>query len=185
MKTIVIGVTLIVTILAMWWINKKMNDVKPIVIYERRKARQAKLNTSRDSNAYLKGPSLEANGDSAPSFNLSAHMGTIPLGSRRSTSPEYQRRDSEGKAMSFAPNPALFAPQPKRPARMATSQAGSRTDVPAQSGHPYGAYTPSAPQNVPPYIPPPGLIAKPPATKQPRQSTVSHQVPWSQPEHRA
>lgn len=35
----VIGITTLVTIGAMWYIYHKMNKVKPIVIYERRKAR--------------------------------------------------------------------------------------------------------------------------------------------------
>ncbi|KAK7460533.1 hypothetical protein VKT23_009254 [Stygiomarasmius scandens] len=40
---VVLTVTVLVTVVAMWYILRKMNQVKPTIIYERRKARQAKL----------------------------------------------------------------------------------------------------------------------------------------------
>ncbi|KAI1781906.1 hypothetical protein LXA43DRAFT_860982, partial [Ganoderma leucocontextum] len=42
-KYVVVGVTTLMTIGAMWYIYHKMNLAKPLVIYDRRKARQAKL----------------------------------------------------------------------------------------------------------------------------------------------
>ncbi|KAK7691171.1 hypothetical protein QCA50_006274 [Cerrena zonata] len=128
-KGVVIGITTVVTILAMWWVYRKMNQVKPTVIYERRKARQAKLNAANGSTAYLNAPN---NFSTASVFNPNASTSSLPLGSRRSTSPEYQQWDSEGRAVNYAPDPTLYAPQPKRPARMPSSQPGSRTDSPAQ-----------------------------------------------------
>ena len=38
-KDVVLAVTFLVTIGAMWYIYDQMNKVKPMVIYERRKAR--------------------------------------------------------------------------------------------------------------------------------------------------
>jgi hypothetical protein len=58
---IIIGVTIAVTIIAMRYIRGKQNAVKPLVIYERRKRRQAQLKLHRDSS------SLEQ-GDAAPFF---------------------------------------------------------------------------------------------------------------------
>lgn len=40
---IVLAITFLITIVAMWYIYHKMNQVKPEVIYARRKARQAKM----------------------------------------------------------------------------------------------------------------------------------------------
>ena len=42
-KDVVLGATTLITIGAMWYIYHKMNQAKPMVIYDRRKARQAKL----------------------------------------------------------------------------------------------------------------------------------------------
>ena len=39
MKDVVLGITAIITFPAMWYIYDKMNKAKPMVIYERRKAR--------------------------------------------------------------------------------------------------------------------------------------------------
>ena len=39
MKDVVLGITAIITFAAMWYIYDKMNKAKPMVIYERRKAR--------------------------------------------------------------------------------------------------------------------------------------------------
>ena len=38
-KDVVLGITAIITFAAMWYIYDKMNKAKPMVIYERRKAR--------------------------------------------------------------------------------------------------------------------------------------------------
>lgn len=50
-QDIVIGVTVVVTFVAMWYIYHLMSKVKPQVIYERRKARYASLRTA--SNALV------------------------------------------------------------------------------------------------------------------------------------
>ena len=42
-KDVVLAVTVIITFLAMWYIYRLMNQAKPAVIHERRKARQVLL----------------------------------------------------------------------------------------------------------------------------------------------
>lgn len=185
-----------------------MNQVKPIVIYERRKARQAKLNAATGSTAYLNGAN---NFSTASVFNPNASTSTtnLPMGARRSTSPEYQQWDAEGRATNFVSDPTLYAPQPKRPTRMPSSQPASRAQSPAQMSErerpAFGVSGPvrqdtassnnswNPPQGNDSYAmgrtyagaspqnrTPSGAITKPLASMQPAQSTVSHQVPYSQ-----
>ncbi|KAG1880782.1 hypothetical protein F4604DRAFT_1747865 [Suillus subluteus] len=82
----VIGViTVLITIAAMWYITREINRVKPQIVYERRKARQAKLDAESES--------LYQNGGA-------------------DTSAQW---DSEGRAIGYAPDPRIHAPQPKKP----------------------------------------------------------------------
>lgn len=108
-----------------------MNEVKPTVIYERRKARQAKLNAANSSTAYLTGPN---NFSTTSVFNPNASTSSLPgAGGRRSSSPEHQQWDAQGRAVNYAPDPTLYAPQPKRPpTRLPSSQPSSRTQSPTQ-----------------------------------------------------
>lgn len=39
-SNIVLGITLLITIVAMWWIWKKMMDVRPVILRERRIAKK-------------------------------------------------------------------------------------------------------------------------------------------------
>ncbi|KIY63711.1 hypothetical protein CYLTODRAFT_493693 [Cylindrobasidium torrendii FP15055 ss-10] len=48
---VVIAVTFIITIAAMWYIYRQMNKVKPDIIYARRKARQAKMARAADGTS--------------------------------------------------------------------------------------------------------------------------------------
>ncbi|KAJ3969958.1 hypothetical protein EV361DRAFT_918341 [Lentinula raphanica] len=67
----VVAVTLFVTIAACWYLMRKMNQVKPDVIYARRKARQAKLNNdSMYSTPNLSGSDV---------YNPNASDSNIPL----------------------------------------------------------------------------------------------------------
>ncbi|CAL1715905.1 unnamed protein product [Somion occarium] len=190
-KTVVIVITTIVTIGAMWYVYRKMEQVKPKVIYERRKARQAKLVAAGGSTPYLNAPSLEANDDSGI-FNPNGSNTNIPL--NRSSPPEHQQWDAEGRAVGFAADPTLYAPQPKRPTRLTTSQPGSRSGTP-----PSAASGPAMRERDRPYRHAPlrqdtassdaswdatqdssslAKIPPPPATRRPSQSTVSHQLPY-------
>ncbi|KAK7691169.1 hypothetical protein QCA50_006272 [Cerrena zonata] len=145
-KAIVISVTVIVTILAMWWINKKMNDIKPIVIYERRKARQLKLNGFSVSETHPDVPDLEANAPPHHSSNRDTYASSgVPVDSRPSN--QSQRRTSDGQTIS--PDTILHAPRPRRPF---SGQPGSKTDSPLQASEdvlPYHEVVGPARQTIP------------------------------------
>lgn len=102
----VVGViTVLITIAAMWYVTRAMNRVKPQIVYERRKARQAKLNAVNES--------LYQNGGANTSAVFNASDVTVPLNSFSDT--PYQQWDSEGRAIGYAPDPRIYAPQPKKP----------------------------------------------------------------------
>jgi hypothetical protein len=71
-KYLVLGVTVIVTVFAMRYISKKQTAVKPLVIYERRKRRQAQLHSFASSE------SLER-GDGVPLFHPKPQGAYKPL----------------------------------------------------------------------------------------------------------
>jgi uncharacterized membrane protein YdjX (TVP38/TMEM64 family) len=106
----VVGViTVLVTIAAMWYITREINRVKPQIVYERRKARQAKL--------YAESESLYQNGGTNASAVFNTSDTTLPLNSFSNSpyDPPYQQWDSEGHAVGYAPDPRIHAPQPKKP----------------------------------------------------------------------
>lgn len=106
----VVGViTVLITIAAMWYVTRAMNRVKPQIVYERRKARQAKLNAASES--------LYQNGGANTSAVFNASDVTVPLNSFSDTPYDtpYQQWDSEGRAIGYAPDPRIHAPQPKKP----------------------------------------------------------------------
>lgn len=87
----------------MWYISKKMNAVKPDVIYARRKARQQKLND------------VPYGGYGGPStFNANDSESALPLTSKPDGNNQHQQWDSNGRAVGFSGDPTLFAPQPQR-----------------------------------------------------------------------
>ncbi|EIN03921.1 hypothetical protein PUNSTDRAFT_128506 [Punctularia strigosozonata HHB-11173 SS5] len=126
----VVAITTLITILAMWYIYHRMNKVKPDVIYARRKARQAKL-------AY--DPSFTSN-SSLTAFNPAGSDTDIPLGPYQPQSYQphsyqqqqrqspYQQWDASGRAVGYAPDPRLHAPQPHRPVAKPTSPSPSPAD---------------------------------------------------------
>lgn len=67
---IVLGVTFLITVAAMWYIYHRMNKAKPDVIYERRKARQAK------NLVLYKNPFAS---QSTSTFDSCAHLNDIPV----------------------------------------------------------------------------------------------------------
>ncbi|KAF9476136.1 hypothetical protein BDN70DRAFT_882777 [Pholiota conissans] len=99
----VIGVTFLITVLAVWYLYRQMNKAKPLVIYDRRKARQAKM---------LKGASpYQRSGSSASTdvFNPNGSDSDIPL-----TQQHYQQWDANGKASGYTSDPTLIhAPKPR------------------------------------------------------------------------
>ncbi|KIM64481.1 hypothetical protein SCLCIDRAFT_1213305 [Scleroderma citrinum Foug A] len=103
------GVTAIVTIAAMWYINKGVNRVKPDVIYARRKARQAKLN---GSDAFYGNVRAAETTDDAI-FNPAASDTALAV-SDTPYDPPYQKWDKQGHAEGYTSDPRLYAPQPRR-----------------------------------------------------------------------
>lgn len=109
----VITVTTIVTIVAAWYVYRELNRVKPAVIYERRKARQAKMEL---------GPTYYNNNESTVSaFNPNPSDSDIPLqpyDPEREVSfgrPRHQQWDEMGHAIGYTPDPRLHAPRPRPP----------------------------------------------------------------------
>jgi uncharacterized membrane protein YdjX (TVP38/TMEM64 family) len=106
----VVGVvTVLITIAAMWYMTREINRVKPQIVYERRKARQAKLDAESES--------LYQNGGATTSAVFNTSDTTLPLNSFSDApyDPPYQQWDNEGRAIGHAPDPRIHAPQPKKP----------------------------------------------------------------------
>ncbi|KAI5117038.1 hypothetical protein M0805_004745 [Coniferiporia weirii] len=100
----VLAITIAVTSLAMWYIFRKMDAAKPDVIYQRRKARQAKLARANS-----------ASGSSA-AFNPRESDSDLPLNPGEDSS--YQQWDAQGRAVGYSGNPNfsynVHAPIPQR-----------------------------------------------------------------------
>lgn len=108
---IVLVVTLLITIVAMWYILHEMNKVKPKVIYERRQARKIKL----DRIALLADPSASASVDV-----FSPENNDISL-----TQMSHQQWDDQGKVVGYSPDPKVIAmPQPRLQQRSFSFHAG-------------------------------------------------------------
>ncbi|KAH9169552.1 snare associated Golgi protein-domain-containing protein [Lactarius sanguifluus] len=175
----VIAITTIVTIAAAWYIYRELNRVKPGVIYQRRKARQAKMEL---------GPSYYNNNRSTVSaFNPNPSDSDIPLqpydperDAYGGPSNQHQQWDETGRAIGYSPDPRLHAPRPRPPsfspsalyaspaaaAAVTTSQdpedewTNARTPKTARPPDPApapGTYTPrtSSPDPVSSFPPPP------------------------------
>jgi len=102
---VVVAVTILITIAAMWYILRLMNAVKPQVIYERRKARQAKL-----QRAELSPYSNEDFSPSTDVFHPNASDSDIPLNNQNDS--HYQQWDRHGKAVGYAADPSIISPKP-------------------------------------------------------------------------
>ncbi|KAF5350923.1 hypothetical protein D9758_010543 [Tetrapyrgos nigripes] len=133
---VVLSLTVLVTAVAMWYILRKMNQVKPQVIYERRKARQTKL-----ARAQLYGNS-DLNGSGSDVFTEANNSLTdIPLAAPMSSknnrqsqyqpypfSPKYQQASD---SYSQGSNNIVYAPAPKH-------LQSDRYYAPANGYHRYG-----------------------------------------------
>ncbi|KAI0090208.1 snare associated Golgi protein-domain-containing protein [Irpex rosettiformis] len=109
----VIGVTTVVTFGAMWYIYHLMNKAKPEIIYQRRKERQAKLQAA--NSLPYNNPGVLESTDSVVSGRKSESE--LPLTASFQT-PGFQQWDNQGRAVGYAPDPALYAPQPQRPVKI-------------------------------------------------------------------
>ncbi|KAF9005110.1 hypothetical protein BDQ17DRAFT_1424263 [Cyathus striatus] len=106
---LVVVLTTVITFVAMWYILRQVNHVKPDVIYKRRKARQAKLVRAQiyDSDTSLPNTNngnVYTNPENAGIFNPQNSDSDIPL----------QQWDAQGRALGYAQDPNLYAPQPRR-----------------------------------------------------------------------
>jgi len=116
----VLALTVAITCAAMWYILRKMRLVKPDVIYARRKARQAKLERA-DFTPY----GISNDSSNSVIFNPQGSETNIPLNTGLGATGQHQRWDKEGRAVGYAGDPRLYAPEPQRPqGRMQTSQTG-------------------------------------------------------------
>ncbi|KAI0636350.1 hypothetical protein C8Q77DRAFT_1051643 [Trametes polyzona] len=135
-KDVVLGATTIITIGAMWYIYHKMNQAKPHVIYDRRKARQAKLAMAAAPGGPYANPAVLESTTSV--FNPTASDAEIPLTAAQQSfgRPSYQQWDAQGRAV----DGAVYAPKPQRP----TPQRNLTGE-----GYPMSEYRPQ-PQTRPP-----------------------------------
>lgn len=124
----VLAVTVAITCAAMWYLLRKMRQVKPDIIYARRKARQAKLERA-DFTPY----GISNDSSNSVIFNPQGSETNIPLNTGSlGAAGQHQRWDKEGRAVGYSGDPRLYAPEPQRPqGRMppygTTSQTGLDT----------------------------------------------------------
>jgi uncharacterized membrane protein YdjX (TVP38/TMEM64 family) len=106
---VVLGITILVTGAAMWYLMRKMKQVKPEVIHARRKARQAKFERA--------GFMPYGSSNDSTVFNPYGSDTNIPLNpstdSPYSAGAPYQQWDKEGRAIGYASDPSLLAPKPR------------------------------------------------------------------------
>ncbi|KAA1467254.1 hypothetical protein DENSPDRAFT_832262 [Dentipellis sp. KUC8613] len=114
----VVAITVIITFVSMWYIYRQMGKVRHQVIYERRKARQVKLQGS--DLPYASTTTFGTTGTT--SFNPRGSDSDIPLTAPGFNSDpeaqqfEYQQWDANGRAVGYAGDPRLHAPQPQHAA---------------------------------------------------------------------
>ncbi|KAI0706607.1 snare associated Golgi protein-domain-containing protein [Earliella scabrosa] len=142
-KWVVIGLTTIITIWAMWYIYHEMNKVKVSVIYERRKARQAKMNLPPTPALPYSNPAVLESTMSV-NFNPAASNTEIPLTSATYGQPSY----------------AVYAPQPRRP-----------QPPPSAEGYPMSERRQS--NGAPPLPPGAGYAYPAPPSQNPMQRVMS------------
>lgn len=108
----VLGVTIAVTVGAMWYLLRKMRLAKPDVIYARRKARQGKV--ARANSTPYGAPHGAASGESVV-FNPNHSDSNIPLNATSDQPYQHQQWGQDGRAIGFTGDPRILAPEPQRP----------------------------------------------------------------------
>ncbi|GLB42916.1 putative SNARE associated Golgi protein [Lyophyllum shimeji] len=132
---VVLAITFIITLVAMWYIYRQMNKVKPEVIYQRRKARQAKL-----ARAGLSPYGNDFSSSSTVAFDpYASNVDSIPLKVQTPSVTQSWESHSSSSAESGPNAQFLYAPQPKK-ARLPPPEDVD-VDVEAQGyGYGYGGY---------------------------------------------
>ncbi|RPD69744.1 hypothetical protein L226DRAFT_548049 [Lentinus tigrinus ALCF2SS1-7] len=118
-KDVVLGVTTLITIGAMWYIYHQMNKVKPQVIYDRRKARQAKMNMASAPSLPYGNPAVMQSTASVAAFNPAASGTDIPL-------TKYGQ-----------PSFNVYAPQPRRAEQPMSERPYAGAALPPGAGYAY------------------------------------------------
>ncbi|KAL6298570.1 snare associated Golgi protein-domain-containing protein [Sparassis latifolia] len=149
-KDVVLIITIIITFVAMWYIYHRMNQVKPLVIYDRRKARQTKILAAAYETPY--DPASEP-------FNPDPSTTSL-----NRTNDMHQQWDSSGRAVGYVGDASVYAPSPRRAQPQQQQQQNTKASphsasaVPSPSRNPY-----RSPVATPPIstrrIPPPPVSA--------------------------
>jgi len=99
---VVLAVTILITVVAMWYILHELDKVKPQVIYERRKARQTKSDRIALLTHLAPSSSLDV-------FNPNGLHSDVSL-----TQMPHQQWDDHGRAVGYVPDPRfIFMPKPR------------------------------------------------------------------------
>jgi hypothetical protein len=107
---VVLAITFIITIAAMWYILHLMNAVKRQVVYEKRKARGVKLLQAR-LTPYSNEGFLSSTTDV---FHPDISDSDIPLKMSHQADSRYQQWDRHGKAVGYAADPSIIhTPKPQ------------------------------------------------------------------------
>jgi len=169
-SNVVLAITFLITILAMWYIFRQMNKVKPQVIYDRRKARQAKLASIT--------PMPEG---SSSQVNLTAYPGPsssgIPMRSNSNHSTTFYpfSQDSQQRPDLHAPKP-MAADAYTSPYSYSNNNKDSEARKPSQPWTTYHSETATSRTHLSPESPddesiplsPPGIETPPTQTSLPR-----------------
>ncbi|KAL0948375.1 hypothetical protein HGRIS_010957 [Hohenbuehelia grisea] len=115
---VVLAITVLITVAAMWYILRQMNKVKPEIIYAKRKARQAKM--VRAQLPYGNPEAMTSEGTLAE--DVETADATVPL-----TSPR-----QNDKKPSFSP---MYAPQAQRNYDYDYNSYARETDIGADQQH--------------------------------------------------
>jgi len=121
---VVLAITFLITFIAMWYILREMNKVKPQVIYARRKARQGK-----QARAGYPPYGGELGSTSTIIFNPNVSDANIPLTAAMQGDGQ-ERWGQHGNATEYAGNPNIVAPKPQRLSSLTGGYELNTTRVP-------------------------------------------------------
>ncbi|PIL26646.1 hypothetical protein GSI_11271 [Ganoderma sinense ZZ0214-1] len=169
-KDVVLAATTIITIGAMWYIYHKMNQAKPLVIYDRRKARQAKLAAGAPYSSGSSPAMLESTVSVA--FTPAASVSNVDIPLTKYGQPQ--------------PQGGIYAPQPRRAEQPGEQQYSmsqydhSNPTLPPGAGYAYGmasAHTSYGRPSSPPSDPF-SDSARVPNYSKPQTSAPAHSVSY-------
>ncbi|EKM77274.1 hypothetical protein AGABI1DRAFT_130686 [Agaricus bisporus var. burnettii JB137-S8] len=174
---VVLGITTLITFVAMWYIYHLMNKVKPEVIYLRRKTRQIKLERRRSppnssENGHIQDPSYTTTIENTSESELPLTSQNIPMGYAAAFADpaHFQQEEPTEHYDTY-----LHAPKPQRPGRQIKPEEGLRSTPNLDSNYPQtslspiaNTYDPFADSNSP--VPSPLIRSSPPKSYPPTQT---------------